>query len=260
MAADGSSPHTRGAPTQHILSACGIRIIPAYAGSTATLTVASILQTDHPRIRGEHHPRHVGERAENGSSPHTRGAPFGVGDAGDETGIIPAYAGSTRAGGSWTGRRRDHPRIRGEHEPRMILPSRWSGSSPHTRGAPSQRPQVLDQGWIIPAYAGSTKPRRGSPSQSTDHPRIRGEHLPERSTSSRSTGSSPHTRGAPLARSAQALLARIIPAYAGSTGAGSPRMRIVGDHPRIRGEHIWSARRGKTREGSSPHTRGALPG
>ena len=73
----GSSPHTRGAPDR--------------------LSRFSFLPRDHPRIRGEHGV-----------------APF-VGTV--ETGIIPAYAGST-------------VRHVGDVTPEM-------GSSPHTRGAPT---------------------------------------------------------------------------------------------------------------------------
>ena len=72
-------------------------------------------------------------------------------------GIIPAYAGSTR---NWLFvfyPERDHPRIRGEHLCDPSVANLISGSSPHTRGAPPQRRDVTLQGWIIPAYAGSTE-------------------------------------------------------------------------------------------------------
>ena len=112
---------------------------------------------DHPRIRGEHQ--------------------YELTTRVNELGIIPAYAGSTRftckgrtkrAGSSphtrgarpaTTGRpqrRRDHPRIRGEHE-----------DVAHNL--------VLVHG-IIPAYAGST-----------DTTIVEDNHT---------MGSSPHTRGA----------------------------------------------------------------
>ena len=70
-----------------------------------------------------------------GSSPHTRGALedgylFEV-----EVGIIPAYAGSTRARGPNPMTRRDHPRIRGEHGKFIERIKKGAGSSPHTRGA-----------------------------------------------------------------------------------------------------------------------------
>ena len=174
---------------------------------------------DHPRIRGEH-ARH--ERL--------RQRPVG---------IIPAYAGSTRSRSSGIpypkgssphtrGARRigirnascswDHPRIRGEH---LLL-----------------RDHLPVQAGIIPAYAGSTY----SP--------VRLRYI--------SSGSSPHTRGAPRTR--------------------RPSSPCQWDHPRIRGEHhhchaqkagepgIIPAYAGSTRTrqssqagtpGSSPHTRGA---
>ena len=70
---------------------------------------------DHPRIRGEHCRDPEGRLLKRGSSPHTRGAPPGRGALGLETGIIPAYAGSTTVAQSANGH--------------------GSGSSPHTRGA-----------------------------------------------------------------------------------------------------------------------------
>ena len=283
----GSSPHTRGALPrrpltarlpqdhprirgEHLVVGDGALlregIIPAYAGSTVIRVLTSELATgssphthtrgarstwaataatrgDHPRIRGEHR-----------GQPHQRGP---------RDRIIPAYAGSTR------------------YQLSMALSA--MGSSPHTRGAPSNGPRIRS--------AISDHPRiRGEHSHSTcsslllsvDHPRIRGEHvrtpmaqiqcsgiIPAYAGSTRkrdnglvlTTGSSPHTRGAPRARGV--------------------RHRPHRDHPRIRGEHLQ--RRGGQRqlrgiipayagstsgsattairaEGSSPHTRGALIG
>ena len=54
--------------------------------------------------------------------------------------------------------------------------------------------------------------------------------------------------------------ARIIPAYAGSTHRGERVVLQLGDHPRIRGEHISSSCLAVAPIGSSPHTRGALRG
>ena len=81
---------------RHTLSACGIRIIPAYAGSTGLCNLGPEAGPDHPRIRGEHPFETPGFRDGMGSSPHTRGARL-AGQCGDPgVGIIPAYAGSTR--------------------------------------------------------------------------------------------------------------------------------------------------------------------
>ena len=111
-------------------------------------------------------------------------------------GIIPAYAGSTTMRSFLPGGAADHPRIRGEHcqMPLAILP--WTGSSPHTRGAPCENGARSAYVGIIPAYAGSTPSTSGQIGGDADHPRIRGEHISECATRNSLTGSSPHTRGA----------------------------------------------------------------
>ena len=70
-----------------------------------------------------------------------------------------------------------------------------------------------------------------------DHPRIRGEHRPRGFRSAPGSGSSPHTRGALVPGDGGVLLARIIPAYAGSTATEVLLHLGDLDHPRIRGEH-----------------------
>ena len=73
------------------------------------------------------------------------------------------------------------------------------------------------------------------------------------------TGSSPHTRGALSGRVRGRFPGRIIPAYAGSTSILRRRNSTHRDHPRIRGEHFQGRELRLRSEGSSPHTRGALP-
>ena len=233
----GSSPHTRGAPPPTGVDEPRPAIIPAYAGSTRAWYTLGGIEADHPRIRGEHRRRHIAVGGQLGSSPHTRGA-RGDGRGHARPGrIIPAYAGSTRAPPDRHSRRPDHPRIRGEHASFLRLTHSRRGSSPHTRGAPRRRPARL---------------RRP-----VDHPRIRGEHKSVSISVNTFEGSSPHTRGAPVRVGDQLPQPRIIPAYAGST----PGRRWCGlplpDHPRIRGEHVVPLVCEATREGSSPHTRGA---
>ncbi len=131
---------------------------------------------------------------------------------------------------------------------------------------------------IIPAYAGSTD--LGSPPvrRRQDHPRLRGEHRSVRSGCVRPCGSSPPTRGAQANNWRLDAVTRIIPAYAGSTGAvrshtwplpgSSPPTRgarvpfVVThgrspDHPRLRGEHAPDVELVGIAYGSSPPTRGA---
>ena len=131
------------------------------------------------------------------------------------------------------------------------------GSSPHTRGALRQVRLGGTGRRIIPAYAGSTSSVWTRLGPSSDHPRIRGEHgrgdgvlLPAR-------GSSPHTRGALQLVDLGVVRARIIPAYAGSTGEGMNARAPLTDHPRIRGEHSVVTVTPFSSMGSSPHTRGA---
>ena len=132
-----------------------------------------------------------------------------------------------------------------------------SGSSPHTRGAPGLGRCCTGGGGIIPAYAGSTAPRRTGRFGRTDHPRIRGEHARADEAARGHAGSSPHTRGAPYRFHPGSHVRRIIPAYAGSTLLSFPKAVVYTDHPRIRGEHGGPADGLHAGPGSSPHTRGA---
>ena len=111
------------------------RIIPAYAGSTASEAVDSILSSDHPRLRGEHSAVRIHIGRECGSSPPTRGAPRTPRSHNRRGRIIPAYAGSTRTTLWDIWRLPDHPRLRGEHEQGRKTSRALYGSSPPTRGA-----------------------------------------------------------------------------------------------------------------------------
>ena len=151
------------------------------------------------------------------SSPHTRGARYPGATHWPLNGIIPAYAGSTGTAPTKGPIARDHPRIRGEHQPSDNRRRTRAGSSPHTRGARDSRRARGVVAGIIPAYAGSTRSRHSPAGRDADHPRIRGEHRRLRRASAGGGGSSPHTRGARHASLHPTIRTRIIPAYAGST-------------------------------------------
>ena len=156
-----------------------------------------------------------------------------------------------------TGLSLDHPRIRGEHAGDDDATTELKGSSPHTRGALLPVSRGGSDSRIIPAYAGSTEYARSVPLSVPDHPRIRGEHVSLWDAMVRVSGSSPHTRGALLKIVNLTCREGIIPAYAGSTFWMLGFVLVVGDHPRIRGEHREYFAMWVLTHGSSPHTRGA---
>ena len=111
----GSSPRARGA--QELVEAVEtvLGIIPACAGSTPHAALYGIRERDHPRVRGEHSMGMIGPVPSAGSSPRARGALGSPRGTGQHGGIIPACAGSTIFSTPHPPRRRDHPRVRGEH-------------------------------------------------------------------------------------------------------------------------------------------------
>ena len=143
-------------------------IIPAYAGSTFRGSGGNVPYADHPRIRGEHKNCPYDAKIDQGSSPHTRGAPTIAGVGVGLVRIIPAYAGSTDSSIVSHFSFPDHPRIRGEHRVEPDQAVRAAGSSPHTRGAPRRRAAQSQGKRIIPAYAGSTL---GNPCNTKDRRR-----------------------------------------------------------------------------------------
>ncbi len=70
----GSSPLTRGARQRGLLLLRLLRLIPAYAGSTTTMTTLPTMTRAHPRLRGEHDRLNASSSEASGSSPLTRGA------------------------------------------------------------------------------------------------------------------------------------------------------------------------------------------
>ena len=91
----GSSPRMRGAPAGHNNRRQQQGIIPAYAGSTASVQELTLNTEDHPRVCGEHGDMHSISCSGKGSSPRMRGAHMRWAEACLSPGIIPAYAGST---------------------------------------------------------------------------------------------------------------------------------------------------------------------
>ena len=152
----GSSPHARGTLQSGRCGADAIGIIPACAGNTKFLGAVLTPGGDHPRMRGEHGARQIDGISLRGSSPHARGTRKPLPTCVNRTGIIPACAGNTGHLQATVCEERDHPRMRGEHEPWLSVSCRYRGSSPHARGTLALVHSFLFADGIIPACAGNT--------------------------------------------------------------------------------------------------------
>ena len=211
---------------------------------------------DHPRVCGEHAADGLAVLEAQGSSPRMRGTRCSVITRNGSTGIIPAYAGNTLRWTRYHCRRRDHPRVCGEHFFRSFV-DEWGGDHPRVCGehmgaaestsggmgsSPRMRGTLLDSrtaGWnngIIPAYAGNTPKERSVPSVSWDHPRVCGEHYTAKGNDGRNLGSSPRMRGTRCITWSPLGSAGIIPAYAGNTMTSAAMgNEAAGSSPRMRG-------------------------
>ena len=94
------------------------------------------------------------------------------------------------------------------------------------------------------------------PSDTSAHPRSRGENARYVSPQASSDGSSPLTRGKPSRRKTPTLNTGLIPAHAGKTVASWRIRQAARAHPRSRGENYRPGHCEHRCDGSSPLTRG----
>ena len=233
----GSSPQARGArrPDPERRGRAGL--IPAGAGSTGPFRPGQTGSGAHPRRRGEHSASPPVIAHLMGSSPQARGAHVGFLLNFAVLGLIPAGAGSTTDSGSRSCNTRAHPRRRGEHLMPSFVLLNADGSSPQARGAHRLRLVRVRGEGLIPAGAGSTWWGVSPWASSGAHPRRRGEHWCWSFLVGGEVGSSPQARGARTWGSTWTTPARLIPAGAGSTPAGTSPWTRCRAHPRRRGEH-----------------------
>ena len=130
------------------------------------------------------------------------------------------------------------------------------GSSPLTRGKLDGHVAHLDGDRLIPAHAGKTSCACRAAAARAAHPRSRGENEPAPLRRGIALGSSPLTRGKPLALVPGADHGRLIPAHAGKTRVIHNAVFDLRAHPRSRGENSPYCRTAVARGGSSPLTRG----
>ena len=248
------------------------RTTPACAGRTEKLQTCQTLQTDHPRVRGEHDGYDPLGKGGTGPPPRARGAP-GTGLRPQiHVGTTPACAGSTPARrgsrpGAW-----DHPRVRGEHVTPELLSAPEPGPPPRARGAHRYGMSRLPTTGTTPACAGSTSRRARARRGGTDHPRVRGEHPGRRRRHPNDPGPPPRARGWSLGSMCRRRLKTgfsgavdtmvvdrlrvLLPAHAGMVRHPSTRSRSTCAAPRVRGDGPELGRRCFLSGLCSPRTRG----
>ena len=234
----GSSPLTRG--KLDISHRLGLRmgLIPAHAGKTRIRNQRRTRHAAHPRSRGENPYAIACAAIRQGSSPLTRGKHALAARSSVQVRLIPAHAGKTLQVDRARRQPGAHPRSRGENCGRCESVWRAHGSSPLTRGKPTETAQSARFPRLIPAHAGKTCTPHKPGGAVQAHPRSRGENTPLASLRALLGGSSPLTRGkrrggAPLGR-----LARLIPAHAGKTITFIAQLITSWAHPRSRGENM----------------------
>ncbi len=252
----GPPPHARGPPDGGRAPGRGHGTTPACAGTTSPGSGPVSSARDHPRMRGDHSARNVGDVEPLGPPPHARGPPIRTRPRSTRDGTTPACAGTTRPRGVPPPGTGDHPRMRGDHTQSTRYELTGQGPPPHARGPPIRtRPRSTRDG-TTPACAGTTRPRGVPPPGTGDHPRMRGDHTQSTRYELTGQGPPPHARGPLAGANLPITLLGTTPACAGTTRTSRRWCPSPRDHPRMRGDHWPWDSRSRARAGPPPHARG----
>ena len=152
----GSSPRGRGKRCNCCDDKENGGLIPAWAGKTQARFPDGRRDRAHPRVGGENRAEIAAIQTRAGSSPRGRGK-LDQSSADTVTfGLIPAWAGKTRALRVTVMVSPAHPRVGGENGADHRQGSPTPGSSPRGRGKRCSRVLPLARGRLIPAWAGKT--------------------------------------------------------------------------------------------------------
>ena len=215
----GSSPRGRGTLGAVRRRRRGLRVIPAWAGNTASKWWCLTGGAGHPRVGGEHACASVLRLISDGSSPRGRGTQHKSGLRFTGQRVIPAWAGNTPSAAARPGLRPGHPRVGGEHMDTSRVIRTTHGSSPRGRGTRGAGAQRFPRGRVIPAWAGNTRTHGARRHRCAGHPRVGGEHTAGGVPYRDEIGSSPRGRGTHGLRTPWPGQLRVIPAWAGNTGS-----------------------------------------
>ena len=171
----GSPPRGRGKVVYLSVSIFSLRITPAWAGKSFSITARGRVRRDHPRVGGEKPRKVFSSFAMIGSPPRGRGKAlfFIIGVV--IFGITPAWAGKSTARMPRPRNLWDHPRVGGEKRftDRRVVCS--LGSPPRGRGKVVLHCGVLFDVGITPAWAGKSRSKKLRLALNEDHPRVGGE-------------------------------------------------------------------------------------
>ena len=169
--------------------------------------------------------------------------------------ITPAYAGTTFWSETHHSSCWDHPRLRGNYKDTISNAISGAGSPPLTRELHALEKEQRKALGITPAYAGTTFTSLRKANTVRDHPRLRGNYSNTLLLLFLYQGSPPLTRELPIGTVAIGTVARITPAYAGTTVHSLWDMLQMKDHPRLRGNYVLRTLSSKRYLGSPPLTR-----
>ena len=252
----GSSPRGRRKRERSRRGGAGWRLIPARAGKTRPGRIPDLVVRAHPRAGGENQLTAEARKASGGSSPRGRGKHGNAAVMTVRLGLIPTWAGKTRASSRRRTGTRAHPRMGGENSAFDQPIEVAAGSSPHGRGKRRRVRARTLTARLIPARAGKTNGPAAPTREHWAHPRAGGENDRLGDTRRGPPGSSPRGRGKQPADGLRCRCVRLIPTRAGKTPHLSLGWLPQAAHPRAGGENNGAVSLTLSQYGSSPHGRG----
>ncbi len=150
----------------------------------------------------------------------------------------------------------EHPRLRGEDVPLVSLYPPKLGTPPPTRGRSLSVVCTTTSSGNTPAYAGKIGNHSEPITRIREHPRLRGEDEANSSSMTGDTGTPPPTRGRFVWPNRVSAAVGNTPAYAGKMSLDSVLIPNRREHPRLRGEDVFSVLKRLMSLGTPPPTRG----
>ena len=251
----GSPPRAWGTRQRSAPGPSRSRITPTCVGNTRPGKPIRRLPGDHPHVRGEHIIGGLDDDVGRGSPPRAWGTrPAGLCGCWCCR-ITPTCVGNTgrrvRPGCHGT----DHPHVRGEHSLTSSCKASICGSPPRAWGTRLVGQAHRAGRRITPTCVGNTSTQIPKSAGPSDHPHVRGEHLPLLPSTNPHIGSPPRAWGTPVPFMPACAIVGITPTCVGNTQRRMIHDLPRQDHPHVRGEHRVIVNL-ELRSADHPHVRG----